>query len=830
MEKVIPQYEADDIEEISTLRDGKFVNVKKIKIKSTEEILTMTKIKLGNCKLKPNPNIIVKLQKLYNLNHITLNKTVGFALSDSLPYVLCEYPQNGSLYEYIKSNQYIDSTTKLCILYGIACGMKALHSEGIIHSDLKAKSIYIDKDKKPIIGDFAPYQFITRVQKPETSIANGVWIAPELFKSFEPSQKSDVYAFGTLTHYLYSTKFNFGRKVKNAPFSELILSGARPMIPDSIPYKVKFIIDSCWRHRPNERPSFDQIITELLKILDFIFFDANLSIFKRYKEKLDKDVQITFENIPVKTENDEEFTFSFPEQSKQYNNNADCSHLNKEGRHYAAQVIHLQKLLTRINKENKEEIADAIVKSVFIKNKDLWCILVQNLFYLSRCYYRDLLMYAEFIANITDEVEEFKNYLFKSFFAVADEDNCFPERLPVVSTLYFLRNIGVYSNDDIVDQIENIYNTSPSSKRLLSILFCYFAPEIEKESKLYQQLMNLAQTETENCFFPAAFKNFFAHIQYYKSDNWNGLRNAIEKHVFVDHLKNIIVNDDYKALVEFIKHPEFIDTVKIESEIFDPCLLGHNKPNIGLIAPLYNSINCFQVLQLAHFDFTGKDNRFIFLPSFIVAGENPMFYPYLDKKNVDLDNTLQTATAYFKYDAFNYLTRKRKLDISKPDKFGQIVINSAVIAGNVDVLLYCLSNGVSVQQRENFGWAPLHWAAFKSKLPIVHILRFVSGINANIQDDWGLSPLHLAAEYGDVMTVKELLLFKQIDVNISDEKGRTPLHKAVEGGRIEIVKALLEDKRLDAGIKDMKGIQPSKLAIKRNRPDIAALIKQFELS
>ena len=177
----------------------------------------MTKIKINNAKLKPNPNIIKKLQRLYEINHPLLNKTVGFALSDGLPLIFCEYPRNGNLHDFMKTQQ-CDATAKLCILYGIACAMKALHDEGIVHSDLKPKSIYIDKDKKPHLGDFAPFQFITRVQKRGSSLKSGVWIAPELFKGQEPTDKSDVFAFGTMIHYFYSTKFNFGRKVLTIPF------------------------------------------------------------------------------------------------------------------------------------------------------------------------------------------------------------------------------------------------------------------------------------------------------------------------------------------------------------------------------------------------------------------------------------------------------------------------------------------------------------------------------------------------------------------------------------------------------------------------------------
>ena len=38
-----------------------------------------------------------------------------------------------------------------------------------------------------------------------------------------------------------------------------ILSGGRPVIPDSVPDSVSSLMTRCWAEKPSARPSFDQV-------------------------------------------------------------------------------------------------------------------------------------------------------------------------------------------------------------------------------------------------------------------------------------------------------------------------------------------------------------------------------------------------------------------------------------------------------------------------------------------------------------------------------------------------------------------------------------------
>ncbi len=195
-----------------------------------------------------------------------------------------------------------------------------------------------------------------------------------------------------------------------------------------------------------------------------------------------------------------------------------------------------------------------------ISNMEIWDILISNIYYLSCCYCRDILIYTEFLAKSTDECADFR-FFCSIPFLISDPENCFLVRLPVVTTLYFLRNLDVYRDEDIVDEIRKIQNFS-LSKMIPSfyfiLLFCTWnrkwLPPLwfinSNRSKWDVKL--LLSISLQKLFF-------FVHINHNSTDCC-GLRNAVEKHIFVYQLKNVIVNDDYRALIKFI------ETVKLESE------------------------------------------------------------------------------------------------------------------------------------------------------------------------------------------------------------------------------------------------------------------------
>ncbi|EKX48398.1 hypothetical protein GUITHDRAFT_57440, partial [Guillardia theta CCMP2712] len=85
-----------------------------------------------------------------------------------------------------------------------------------------------------------------------------------------------------------------------------------------------------------------------------------------------------------------------------------------------------------------------------------------------------------------------------------------------------------------------------------------------------------------------------------------------------------------------------------------------------------------------------------------------------------------------------------------------------------------------VHKKANDGSTPLHWAAWATRIKVVHYL-LRHGANPNIQDADGNSALHLATDMGDSDTVEQLLDHRA-DAGIPNRFRCTAAHYAMQHG------------------------------------------------
>ena len=87
----------------------------------------------------------------------------------------------------------------------------------------------------------------------------------------------------------------------------------------------------------------------------------------------------------------------------------------------------------------------------------------------------------------------------------------------------------------------------------------------------------------------------------------------------------------------------------------------------------------------------------------------------------------------------------------------------------------CLIAGADPSTRDEFGWTPLHSAAFSNRNPAVIISLVNAGADPNARDQQGQTPLHLAAMGNGNPDVIAALVVAGAYPRARDDSGKTPV-------------------------------------------------------
>ncbi|GJJ13664.1 hypothetical protein Clacol_007920 [Clathrus columnatus] len=158
----------------------------------------------------------------------------------------------------------------------VANGVQYLHSNGVIHGDIKGTNILVHDDGHACLTDFGLAQ--TRDEQMmalgrvvfthETSLP---WSPPELLRPTSTkvfkTEKSDVYSFACTTIEMMTLKRPYPHIFDPSTLVETICAGEhpeRPQEPDWSPSDGLWkLIKSCWNGRAEGRPTIQRVIKEL---------------------------------------------------------------------------------------------------------------------------------------------------------------------------------------------------------------------------------------------------------------------------------------------------------------------------------------------------------------------------------------------------------------------------------------------------------------------------------------------------------------------------------------------------------------------------------------
>ena len=246
------------------LGEGSFGKVYLMRDKSKRKLICVKVIKIKNIPKKERDATKMEVDLLRRLNHPNIVRYIDSFLSrnrESL-CIAMEYCDGGDLAAQIKAarrNMFSESKI-LHWFVQIALGVHYMHTNNVLHRDLKTQNIFLTGNGRLVLGDLGISKVLEGTMDfAKTCIGTPYYMSPEIFKNKPYSYKSDVWALGCVLYEMTTLNHAFDSNSING-LAQKIIKGKYPPIHSKYSRQLRELIGEMLMLEPRQRPDMDQIL------------------------------------------------------------------------------------------------------------------------------------------------------------------------------------------------------------------------------------------------------------------------------------------------------------------------------------------------------------------------------------------------------------------------------------------------------------------------------------------------------------------------------------------------------------------------------------------
>ena len=266
-------------------------------------------IKLRIIKSKPIVKLVIHIQSLYlfiikiptynstsgnsiqhetdfckKYSHRCLTRFYGFVKENGNTGFVYEFMCNGHLSDFINKNrEKIDNLFSFVSMNRIFQGISYIHSNSLIHRDIKPTNILVDNNYNVFISDYDSVRsFKDQNDEMTNDIGSMSYFSPEQYTGKKLDYATDIYPFGLLVYFLFAKKelkkLNDLDKYfeEDYQISEII---------ENAPKQIQNIFHECVKFNPKERMTKEGILNNMIEQMNSFEYLDNFILNENEQKK-----------------------------------------------------------------------------------------------------------------------------------------------------------------------------------------------------------------------------------------------------------------------------------------------------------------------------------------------------------------------------------------------------------------------------------------------------------------------------------------------------------------------------------------------------------------
>ena len=223
--------------------------------------------------------ILYETNLMRKLRHPSITKILETFETEKYMLIIMEYISGGNLQSFVKKRRKLGEKTAKILFKQIIDGIKYIHSQNIVHRDIKLENILIDLNNNIKICDFGVGKLINQNLILHDQCGTPVYMAPEIIKDKGYlGFPVDIWSSGIALYIMLSGNVPFNRGKLNDLQYEILNTPLNPI--KNISNEANDLLFNILNKDPKKRFNADDILNHPWLKMSDVEFNMNLNVNK----------------------------------------------------------------------------------------------------------------------------------------------------------------------------------------------------------------------------------------------------------------------------------------------------------------------------------------------------------------------------------------------------------------------------------------------------------------------------------------------------------------------------------------------------------------------